>query len=408
MKNKTVKRIASVVAIVLVIGFFSSYIIYHIVNQSNTEIKTEFALKETVYQTIDTECFVIRDEEFIKSDAVGTTVSFATNGERVARGDTVSIVFDSSEDAATYLKSEELKKSIEHYEELSGQANFQTLNMDSLTKKIENELTDYLEAVEKRDFETASDAVEVFRNSVTGKQIATGNALDFSDKLTQLKEELSALNNSGLNYTEIKTDNAGYFISGSDGYENTLKFEDIDKLTAEDVSKAIKSKPNESSSDVVGRTVSSFKWYIACVIDSDKTIDISFDKELYINFPESGVERLPVTLYKIGEKNEKETVVIFSCDEMNENLSGFRIENIEIITDEYTGFKISNSSIRTLDGEQGVYIVRGNLMGFRKIRVIYSNKDYSIVDNPDSSSDYIKLYDKVVTEGVDLYDNKLI
>ena len=158
----------------------------------------------------------------------------------------------------------------------------------------------------------------------------------------------------------------------------------------------------------MGRTVSSFKWYIACVIDTDKTVDITFDKKLYINFPESGVERLPVSLYRMGDKDAKETVVVFCCDEMNKNLSDFRIEDIEIITDEYSGYKISNTSIRTIDGQQGVYIVRGNLMGFRKIRVVYSTKDYSIVDNPDNSSGYIKLYDKVVTEGVDLYDNKLI
>ena len=119
MKNKAVKRVASIVAIVLSIGFFSSYIIYHIVSRSNSEIKTEFALKETVYKTIDTKCFVIRDEEFIKNDAIGTTVSFVNNGERVARGDTVSVVFDSSDDAAAYLKARELKKEINHYEELA-------------------------------------------------------------------------------------------------------------------------------------------------------------------------------------------------------------------------------------------------------------------------------------------------
>ena len=77
-------------------------------------------------------------------------------------------------------------------------------------------------------------------------------------------------------------------------------------------------------------------------------------------------------------------------------------------TEEYTGFKISNTSIRTVDGEKGVYIVRGNLMGFRKIHVLYSTDAFSIVDNPKDSSDYIKLYDNVVTEGVDLYDNKLV
>ena len=408
MKNKTVKRIASIVAIASVCVFFFSYIIYHMVSSSNNEIKTEFALKETVYKTIDTKCFVIRDEEFIKSDAQGTTVSFATNGDRVASGDTVSIVFSSSEDAATYLKAQELKKDIEHYEELSGQANFQTLNINSLTKKINSELYDYLDSVEARDFKNAIPSVELFRDSMVGKQIATGKTVDFPDNLVRLNEELSSLDSGNLDFTEIKSKNAGYFISGSDGYENTLKFSDIDSLTAKDVKKAIKSKPGNISPDVVGRTVSSFKWYIACVIDTDKTVDITFDKKIYINFPGSGVERLPVSLYRIGDKGAKETVVVFCCDEMNKSLSDFRIEDIEIITDEYSGYRISNTSIRTIDGQQGVYIVRGNLMGFRKIRVIYSTKDYSIVDNPDNASDYIKLYDKVVTEGVDLYDNKLI
>lgn len=408
MKNKTVKRVASLVAIVLVICFFSSYIVYHLVNRSNTEIKTEFALKETVYKTIDAKCFVVRDEEFIKNDAVGTSVSFVNDGERVARGDTVSVVFDSSEDAAAYLKAQELKKSIEHYEELSGQANFQPLNINSLTKKINNELTDYLDAVDSRNFLKAISSVELFRDSVTGKQIATGKALELDDKLSELNEELNSLNSNGLEFTEIKTENAGYFISGSDGYEKTLDFDEIDDLTVKDVKKAIKSKPRETDSDVVGRTVSSFKWYIVCVVDSEKTVDITNDKKIYLNFPESGIEKLSVKVHKIGDRTDKETVVIFSCDEMNESLSDFRIEKIEIITDEYSGFKISNSSIRTVDGVQGVYIVRGNLMGFRKIKIVYTTDDYSIVDNPENSSGYIKLYDKVVTEGVDLYDNKLI
>lgn len=408
MKNKTVKKVTSILAIVLVIGFFSSYIIYHLVNQSNTEIKTEFALNETVYKTIDAKCFVLRDEEFIKNDAVGTSVSFVNDGERVARGDTVSIVFDSAEDAASYLKAQELKKSIEHYEELSGQANFQPLNINSLTKKINNELNDYLDAVDCRNFKKAVSSVETFRDSVTGKQIATGQALDLSDKLVELNEELSSLDSNSLQFTEIKTENAGYFISGADGYERVLDFNSIDNLTVKDLKKAIKSRPEKVESDIVGRTVSSFKWYIACVIDTDKTVDITNDKKIYLNFPESGVEKLPVKIYKIGGRSEKDTVVVFCCDEMNENLSEFRIEDIEIITDEYSGYKISNSSIRTVDGQQGVYIVRGNLMGFRKIKILYTTDDYSIVVNPDNSSGYIKLYDKVVTEGVDLYDNKLI
>ena len=76
-------------------------------------METEFALKETVYETIDTQCFVVRDEKFINNDAKGTTVSFVTNGERVAAGDTVSVVFNSIEDASSFLQIQELKKEIE-------------------------------------------------------------------------------------------------------------------------------------------------------------------------------------------------------------------------------------------------------------------------------------------------------
>lgn len=406
--NKKSKKMIPVIILVCVAFFFASYIIYHIVQKSNSNIVTEVAYKETVYKTIDTECFVLRDEEFIKDSSKGTTVSFVKNGDRVARGDTVSVVFDSSEDASAYLKIQELEKEIEHYEELSGQANFQTLNIESITKKINLELNQYLDAIDKRDYSLASQNAEVFRDSVTGKQIATGESLDFSEKLAELKNELSSLKSNSFNYDTVKTENAGYFIGGSDGYEKTLNYSDVDELTIDDVISAIKSKPMDVSDSIVGRTVASFSWYIACVLDSDETVDITYNKEFYLNFPEAGVEKLPVTLYKIGEKEDGKTLVIFSCDEMNESLSDFRIEKIEIITDEYTGLKISNSAIRTVDGEKGVYIVRGNLMGFRKINVLYSTEKYSIVNNPDSSSDYIKLYDKVVTEGVELYDNKLI
>ncbi len=408
MKNLNSKRVISIVLIFSVIAFFSSYIIYQIVASGNAKMETEFALKETVYEAIDTQCFVVRDEKFINNDAKGTTVSFVTNGERVAAGDTVSVVFDSIEDASSFLQIQELKKEIEHYEYVSGQANVQTLNIDSLTKKINSELTDYLKSVDGGDYKKAIDKSELFRDSVIGKQIATGTQLDFDDKLKSLKKDLEDLQSENYSYTEIKAEEAGYFISGSDGYENLIKYSDVDNLTNADVEKALKAKPSEISSSTVGRTVSSFNWYIVCLVDTDKTVDLSKDKAIFVNFPSAGIEKLPVSIHKIGNRDADKTLLILSCDEMNESLSEFRIEDVQIITEEYSGFKISNSSIRTVDGEKGVYIVRGNLMGFRKIHVLYSTDTFSIVDNPENSSDYIRLYDNVVTEGVDLYDNKLV
>ena len=403
-KNNSTK----LVAIILVLSLLASYIIYQAVIASKSEMETQFALYETVYKTIDTTAFVVRDEMFIKNNTNGTRVSFAGNGARVARGDTVSIVFESPDDAASYLKISELEESIAHYTELSGQANFQTMNINTLSSKIDDELVDFLEARDRRDYKDAIDSARVFRDSVTGKQIAIGSSLDFSKQLATLQNELDTLKQAEYKYTEIKSESAGYYIHGSDGYENVLKHSDIDNITVKDVENALNSKPSDVASDVVGRVVSSFKWYLVCAVDTAETVNLSYNRDIYINIPYQGVERLPVTLYKIGERTGDKTMLILSCDLMNDAISDIRIENIEIITEEYRGYKIQNSSIRTVEGEKGVYVVRGNLLGFRKIRVLYSTDSYSIVDNPNGDSDYIKLYDKVVTKGVELYDNKLL
>lgn len=396
------------VAVILAISLVVSYVIYQCVLISKSDMETQFALMETVYKTIDTECFVVRDEKFIKNSVNGTTVSFAGNGERVARGDTVSMIFNSSDDAVSFLKIRELEKDIAHYEDLSGQANLQTLNIDSLTEKIDNELIDFLEARDNREYSKAVSCAETFRDSYTGKQIATGTALDYSEKLASLKNELTTLQNAQYSYTEVKSSEAGYYINGSDGYENTIDYSKIDSLTVESVEKALSSEPQAIASDVVGRVVGSFKWYIVCAVDTDKTVNLSYDEQIYVNFPYRGVEKLPVTLHKIGDRTGEKTLLVLSCDLMNDSVSDIRIEDIQIITGEYSGYKISNSAIRTVDGVKGVYVVRGNLLGFRKINVLYSTDTFTIVNNPEGESDYIKLYDKVVTEGVELYDNKLV
>lgn len=410
-ENKTRKSTEfkiKIIAIVVVLCLLSSYIVYQIIKVSKADMETQFALNETVYRAIETQCFVLRDEEFITNSASGTTVSFADNGERIALGDTVSIIFDSPDDATSYLKITEIKENIQHYEELSGQGNFQAMNIDSLTSRIEEEFTDYLEAINSREYADALDYADSFRDSVTGKQIAVGEKLDFTEQLSSLYAELNNLEAVSYSYTEVRSDKAGYFIGESDGYENVLKYDDIDNIDASDVERAISSSPSSIDKNVVGRVVSSFNWYFMCVVPSDEIITLEENAEIYVNVPYQGIERLPVKVHKIGDRNSEKVLLILSCNLMDESLSDLRIEDIEIVTEEYTGYKIANSAIRTVDGVKGVYVVRGNLVGFRKINIVYSSENFTIVNNPEGRDDYIKLYDKVVTKGVEVYDNKLV
>lgn len=401
-------RRVRLVALGLVAVFILSYFIYQLVLVSKSGIETQIAINETVYKTINTKCFVVRDEKYIVNSAKGTMISFANNAERVAKGDTISMIFQTNEDANTYLRISEITEELNHYNTLSGQANIQTVDVSSLSRKIENELSDYLDCIDKGDYIEALKHSEVFKNYVTSRQISTGEVLNLNDKINALNQELSTLQARETAYSEVKSEDAGYYLKGADGYENTIDFTKIDELTCEDIEKAIKSKPQEVKEDVIGRTMSSFQWYVLCSVPTDETVDLEDGEEIYMNFPYSGVEKLTGTIYKLGDRTGKKTLVIIKCNLMNPSLVDFRIEDIQIITKEYTGYKIKNSAIRTVDGETGVYVVSGNLIGFRKVHIAYNDGEYSIVDNPEGESGYIRLYDEVVTKGVELYDNKLI
>jgi hypothetical protein len=220
-------RRVRLVALGLVAVFILSYLIYQVVLISKSGIETQIAISETVYKTINTKCFVVRDEEYIVNTAKGTTISFATNAERVAKGDTISMIFKTNEDANTYIRVTEITEELDHYNTLSGQANIQSVDVSALGKKIEGKLSDYLDSVDKGDFGSALEHADVFNNYVTSSQISTGEVLNVADKIDILTAELQSLQAKETAYSAVKSEKAGYYLKGADGYEKTIDFKKI-------------------------------------------------------------------------------------------------------------------------------------------------------------------------------------
>ena len=93
---------------------------------------------------------------------------------------------------------------------------------------------------------------------------------------------------------------------------------------------------------------------------------------------------IKVKVAKISETKDGKTPVIFTSRQMSEELSQLRIERAEIRLEKHEGYAVPNSAIRIVDGEKGVYILRGNLVTFRKINITYSDDDISIAPTPDN------------------------
>jgi hypothetical protein len=81
-----------------------------------------------------------------------------------------------------------------------------------------------------------------------------------------------------------------------------------------------------------------------------------------------------------------------------------------------SGYRVPSESLRTVNGERGVYILVGNVVEFRRVTVIGEGRGYYIVATYESDAEegsvsktpYLYINDLIITSGNDLYDGKLI
>ena len=173
------------------------------------------------------------------------------------------------------------------------------------------------------------------------------------------------------------------------------------------INELLSSSPDKNKS-VMGKLVDSFNWYVLCNIPTTKVTSFKTDGKVKILIPNSSVQSIEAKFIKVNDNSDGKTAIILCGNEMNEVIANLRLEDIQLVINEYKGFRIDNRAIREVDGEQGVYVLVGNIVKFRKINIVYAAADYSIVNNVENESGQLRMYDEVITEGTDLFDGKVV
>lgn len=388
--------------------FIIVYFIHQVVQMNSAPYKTEIALNRDMQSKIQTEAFIVRDETYITTDnSGGTVVSIAEDGKRVSSGDNVAVVFPSSESAASYVRINELEKEIEYYSQLKNRVGIGTNAPSSYSKLIDEACINFITASRETIGSDFDVALTDLRDAITARQLAVGEELSVDAKLAELQAELISINQGTVEYKTISAPNSGYYIGSVDGYEKTVDFSKVTSLTCQDIETLLNAKKQETPANVMGKLVDEFDWYFVCTVPYNESGKIEVGKSVKVNIPNTAVGTINCTVMHKGDKEDDSVAVVIKCNLMNRNLANLRIHDIEIIVDDYIGIKINNDAIREVDGEKGVYVQRGNIIQFRKINIIYSAEDYSVVESVADSA-YLQQYDSVITQGVDLYDGKVV
>ncbi|MBQ3816915.1 MAG: hypothetical protein II802_01430 [Clostridia bacterium] len=397
--NKALRIIVAAIAVIFI--FHQCYSSFY------KPITTETARFYTVSDGLDITGVIIRTEHIVESNASGVHHFVVYDGERVAKNGLIAGIYDSQSASLTVSEIDTIKKRISDIEEIQRYNDFEATDIDLINSKVRASLDEFIENCSAGDFSYASQSGDALLSMINRRQVVTGETTDFSVQLNALNTRLAELNTALPNQIgSVTAAESGYFISSTDGYENVLKCEDLDKITPEFLNDL---SPQEVSPSAIGKIVSDYEWYIAAKIDINDSLKYKKGDKLKITTSINESPELDVEVKQINISSEgTDAVVIFSCNKMNSALATLRTGPMRVISAEYSGLKSAKSALRVLDGKTGVYIVRGMQLKFIEVNVLYSNDSYIICEQKRTDEDVLRLYDEVVVKGKRLYDGKIV
>lgn len=410
--NKTSKKIpGDIVAIILVLALIGGYIFYGCYSALNVDVETITAVKSTVYEAIDAQALVIRDEHTVSGSSGGVTVASVNNGEKVKAGGNIAMVFSSEEDATKYSSAQELQSQLSYYEELETQASGTVTDVEQIDGDILSDVNNYIRAVGNGRYDSLLEYSDDLNERFIRRQLTIGEKIDFSQVKSDIKNQLDQINVSTCSPVDyLTTEESGIFSSYTDGFESIVDYSkatEIDAATLKSCIEKVSESENDSSS--FGKLITSYEWYFCCVVPSKDTAKISDGDTLNVTLKSSDdILKCQVISGADPDLNTEETVLVLRCSDMNSRIASMRLEDIEIRYSEYEGFKIPASAVHVDDnGEKFVYALISNTVEKRSGEIIYSTKDYVVFGYDAQNSDSIRYYDQIITKGTDLHDGKV-
>ena len=435
MEKKSSVALVRKIIMTLITLLVIAYVIYVICSASFTQIKTETAKIRTVSDSITTSGYFIRDEKLIQYKGGGIVSYTADDGEKVSKNQTIANVFLTSDDANAKQEIEKINAQITALEQLEKTADTITLTPDEIDRNISSLLVQASMNVSNGDYTLADENINDVLYNLNERQLVTGKLDGFSEKINELKNHVKELekSSSGSKKTKtVKSSSSGYFVSTADGYEGVYSSKDIENIFPENLDSE-KIKPAELPEDVIGKTIESVYWYIACPVTSEQALEIKNADHLTIDLPLASNGKINVTLVSLNQETKtSDAVAILRGDYMTEEMANLRKENVSLNLETYTGIYIPKKAVheckltKTVEDEngkettvtetvKGVYVETGGTLNFKQIVPVYSGEDYLICkESPEEDEIFsddvkvLKVYDDVVVEGADLYDGKLV
>lgn len=411
MKQSTLlTKIVMVVLFVAIAAYIIGAAIYYALNP----FKTEVALWGVHDDHVTINAWVFRDEVQLPA-ATGLINLRLDEGDKIAAGKSLAAVYQSQE---ALSRQQELREIDSQITQLAYAISDGSLSGSTLESEVTSQLSQLHMAASSGEYSNLAEQADTYKKLILRREFLSSEEASAVISQTQgtLLENKTAMGNTAVGeYSEITSPAAGYYSAHTDGFESLLLPSALDQITTSGFQGLIQQTPPAPDPASLGKVVTSTRWKLAFLIESEKADRFRAGNEVEVRLS-SLTNTIEMTVDRVSLPEEDQCVVVLTSDENLQSVLSMRNMSCVVVFSSKSGISIPKEALRVLDDLTGVYTVTGYRAEFKPVSVLAegtdaNGKEYYIVEpNPQSEKDerILRSGDEVILAATDLYVGKVV
>ena len=387
---------------------------------------TVVSFSYTVDDSLEATGFLARQEQVLTNTG-GVVELLPQEGEKVAKGGTVALVYQDSSGLERREQLQQLEMEKEQLEYALERTGAGGGDASQLTDQVLDAIAELRAAVAGRDLTDLERQSIDLKSLVYKREYAYGGTGEESADaiqaaLDEVDSQISSLSSQAAQSTQsITASQSGIFSGYVDGYESLLTPEVLETVTPAQLDD-LAGQASEEDQTAVGKLITDSTWYFACALPQEDAERLVEGRSVTVRFSRDWSGEVDMTVERVGEPEDGRCAVVLSTDRYLSETTLLRRQTVELVFQSVTGVRVPKQALRVAEqtvtdeetGEEstiqvtGVYTLVGEQVEFKPVTVLEQGDTFVLVEAAGSGRAALQPGDVVVVAAEDLYDGKVI
>ena len=383
----------------------------------------------TVDDSVEITGFLVREEQVL-SNTGGVVELVPQEGEKVAKGGTVALLYQDSSGLEQKEQLQQLQLEKEQLEYALERSDVGGGDSGQLSQQVLDAIVSLRASVAEGDLTGLESQAMELKSLIYKREYAYtdteeeggDSAADLQAALDSVNSQISALSAQAAQSTSrITASQSGTFSGYVDGYESLLTPAMLETVTPSQLTQLAKDRPQEDTT-AVGKLITDATWYFACALSEEDAARLVEGRKVTVRFSRDWSGEVSMTIERVGDPENGQCTVVLSSDKYLADTTLLRRQTVELVFDSITGVRVPKEAIRveqrTVTDEEtgeesqasvtGVYTLVGEQAEFKPVNILKQGDTFTLVEAADSSKKALRPGDIVIVAAEDLYDGKVI